>query len=108
MIEGNIQKKEINASGKIISGKGRPKPPTIKTVYGSDVTDRQNIEDFDDEREAIVTGTPTQEDYEWIKQKSFQMRRATAMKREATIQSRKSAREKAFWERMKNEKANEK
>ena len=108
MIEGNIQEKQINASGKIISSRGRPKRPTITTIYGKDVIDRPNIEDFDDEQEKIVTGTPTQEDYEWIKQKSFEMRRATAMKREATIQSRKSIREKLFWERVKNEKANEK
>jgi hypothetical protein len=62
------------------------------------------VEDIDTEREKMLNNDPTEDDLKWIKQKTFEMRRATAIKRVQTRNSRISERERIFWEKQKNEK----
>jgi hypothetical protein len=52
----------------------------------------------------MLNNDPTEDDLKWIKQKTFEMRRATAIKRVQTRNSRISERERIFWEKQKNEK----
>jgi hypothetical protein len=87
---------------------GRPKlidnytPSPIPA--GKDVNDRKNVDDAEEEQNKMLLGIATQEDLKWFKQKSFEMRRDRAINMIAARKARMSMREKAFWERQKQQK----